>query len=1091
MRLALKAYTLSGCMELMAQYADGYERLGGENVIFCEDRLTLIAERALVKQVGGTFRSTVTTFARFLKAAGKTVSKQGSVMLVGEVMTNLQREGRLQCFTSTAGIAKNARAIYETLAQFAASQITPALLREGAAQVGDTLQKKIADLALIYEGYSSALLAQGYLDESRYLTLLPQRIREEGCLKGKNVFFLGYTSFTGQAKETIRAALETANNVVGIFCAGEEDLYTNHAFNAFVSVCEEEKGKVETPKGGYPLEGDAELLRRGLFNPERPSTPTATENVTIFEAEDKTLETEFVATKIKRAMAENPALRYRDFAVLTSSVQSYALPLKKAFGEYGIPYFLDEKKSMRAHPLSRFLLDALRVVKEGYSPASVQALTQNYFFGESDEYRNYLYKFANYRGGAKRPIKKGAEVEKLFHLDKLEDARERVLLATENIKARGHGRVYCRAIREILQKFEVEKGLEKLDFALEDVAQKGYLAQIYRALDSVLSEAELLVGGKELTIAEFSAILEDGFDAMEISLIPLKADAVFVGDITESRIEKVSRLFALGMTDEVPRSAGDTAIVSDKEIERLSVVKPRLEPTVAEVNLRTRECVGLNLCTFTDKLYLSYPLSADGSEPALSEIFRYIDVIFCENTGGKLLRKKKMEPADFPYRCSATAPAVRQALYERAEYEEGESRSFEELSAVVVALKRMGILDAEAYWQLHERQDYISGGQALFFDEEGLISPTSLEGYFACPFGHFAERALRLKEREEATVLATDSGSFIHALLEKTAVRAKEFATEADMRKYAYEVGEDLMRSSVYVLQQDTVSGEYSSKRMLAEGVDVVVAAYRQLKNSAFEVEQTEAKIKSDLITGKVDRIDGTPKYVRIIDYKTGNIDDTATAYYTGQKIQMQLYMHELGDPRIPAGIFYFPASVAYSDEDEGRFRMKGFLNADEEALLAGDKDLGKEDVKKKSEYFGAPLKRDNRLKKVMDEEVLRDFLAYGRLVAEQGAEEIREGYIAPSPYEKGCEYCKYGGMCGFTRERSHERKEVKITPAEIAGIAAEHKRKEGETTDGEGVDGTFSAVDDGRKESGADVETEGMETLSTGVEKKSMGEEE
>ena len=107
MNAVIKAYTLSEAMEIMAEYAASYEQLGCENIIFCEDRLTLVAERALVRRLGGTFRSGVYTFARFLKAEGKTVSKQGSVMLVGEVMSSLQQEGALQCFTTAATVAKS------------------------------------------------------------------------------------------------------------------------------------------------------------------------------------------------------------------------------------------------------------------------------------------------------------------------------------------------------------------------------------------------------------------------------------------------------------------------------------------------------------------------------------------------------------------------------------------------------------------------------------------------------------------------------------------------------------------------------------------------------------------------------------------------------------------------------------------------------------------------------------------------------------------------------------------------------------------------------------------------------------------------
>ena len=1078
MNTVIKAYTLSECMEIMSEYAEAYEKLGGENVIFCEDRLTLIAEKALMNRLGGSFSSSVSTFARFLKAEGRTVSKQGSVMLVGEVMTRLQREGKLQCFTSVAGVAKNARCIYETLAQFSASQITPEKLKESAELLPEgTLKKKISDFAYIFEGYIAALLSQGMLDESRYLSLLPQRIRDAGELRGKTVIFLCYTAFTAQAKEIIRAAIDTAKNVVGVFCADEKEVYTNAAFNAFKGVCSE-YGNVLVKDMGTPLEGEAELLRKGLFNPEKPQNRMTTDKISLFEAQDKTAETEYVAVKIKRAMAENPNLRYRDFAVLTPSVAEYSLPLKKAFDEYGVPYFIDEKKSIKQHPLSKFLLDCCRVVKENYSPASVQALAQNYFFGESDEYRNYLYKFANYRGGAKKPVKTGQAVEEFFDVKyrepknengqytqeeqeeridaakekyerekeglfaRLENAHARLLQCTENIKASGYGRVYCAAIRKILADFDVEKKLDALDKKLADVAQKSYLSQIFRALDNVLIEAEVLVGGKELTVAEFAAILEDGFDAMEISLIPLKADAVFIGDFIESRIEKVHTLFAMGMTEAVPRDAGDTSIISDKEIKQLVQLQAELEPTVAEVNRRARESLCLNLCTFMDKLYFSYPLSANGDEPALSEIFRYVHTSFCSSTGDDNLRaKKKFDEEDFPYQCSAAAPAIRQMLIEKSEFESGVDNSMEDCSAVFVSLKRLGVFNGEEYWMTQTELAHIRRGEELFF-REGKISPTSLESYFGCPFGHFAEKGLRLREREEAVVLAADSGDLIHRLLEEIMPKAKEFATEEEMRACAYKVCKDLLTTSAYQMQQDTEVGSYASERMLNEAVEVAVAAYRQIINSLFNVEQTELIVEGEFIQGKVDRVDGTDKYVRIIDYKSGGITATPGAYYTGQKIQMQLYMSELKGDRTPAGVFYFPASVNFmkAEEAEGRFRMLGFINGEEEALRAGDVHI-QDNVK--SEYFEATLKENKKLTKVMDEKTFVDFLQYGVLVAKQGCQELKEGYIAPTPYDGHCRICKYGGLCGFSLETAEPRKEGAITPSAIAEIV--RAAKEGE----------------------------------------------
>ena len=1041
MNAILKAYTLSQCLETMAEYAAAYEERGGVNLIFCEDRLTLLAERALLKRLGGTFRSHVATFARFLKTEEHTLSKEGSVMAVGEVMTRLQREGALQCFTSITGIGNNARCIYETLAQLSASEITSEVLTESAALLpDDMLKKKVSDLAVIYEGYTQFLQNGGLIDESKYLSLLPAKIRKEGVLKGVNVFFLGYTSFTAQAREAIRAVLETAANVIGIFCSDEAEIYANRAAQSFAGVCTE-YGKLQVREVGKPLQGEAEILRKGLFNPVRAGVKVETERIHLFEADDKTAEAEYVATKIRRAMSEKEGLRYRDIAVLVPDVASYALPLKKTFAEYGIPYFIDEKKSLRRHPVSRFLLDCFRVVRERFSPIAVQSLTQNVLFGESDEYRNYLYKFANYRGGAKRPIKEGDAVEG-YDRAALEWARERVLMATNGIKARGHGRDYCLAVRKILADFDVQNALETLENSIADVAHKGYLAQIDKALERVLAEAEFLTGDKEMTVAEFEAILKNGLEATEISLIPLKSDAVFVGDITDSRIESTRVLFAMGMTESVPRASADTAIVSDKEIARLAEVKAMMEPTVAEVNVRARESVCLNLCAFTDALHLSYPLAADGSEPALSDIFRYIDRLFVEVNGGKLVRRKKLLPSDFAYKCSAVAPAIRQLLIEKSEYEAKREDTRLQYSSLFTALDKLSVTEKDDYLKERRGQVCVERGEELFF-RDGKVSPTGLESYFACPFRNFAERGLRLKEREEAMVLAVDTGNFIHELLQETAKHAAEFATEEEMRAFALEEGAKLLNNSIYTMQQDTASGTVFSDKLLQEGIDVAAAAYRQIKNSDFLVEQTERPISAEFFHGKVDRVDGTNKYVRIIDYKTGTIDDSATSYYTGQKIQLQLYMSELKGERIPAGVFYFPASVNYATDDEGRFRMRGFMNGSEEALMSGDKNLSPANETVKSEYFPAALKNSAAAKRVMDEDTFRDFLDYSVHVARQGCKELKEGYVAASPYEGSCEYCKYGGMCGFNKDSAQPRKEPAVDTGMIAKIA--RKKREGE----------------------------------------------
>ena len=53
---------------------------------------------------------------------------------------------------------------------------------------------------------------------------------------------------------------------------------------------------------------------------------------------------------------------------------------------------------------------------------------------------------------------------------------------------------------------------------------------------------------------------------------------------------------------------------------------------------------------------------------------------------------------------------------------------------------------------------------------------------------------------------------------------------------------------------------------------------------------------------------------------------------------------------------------------------------------------------------------------KTLTEEEMRAVLSYTRRVSENAVEEIREGYIAPSPTEEACAYCDMGAICHFAQ---------------------------------------------------------------------------
>ena len=194
---AIGAYTLSECMEIMAQSVAESEKQNAarRNIVFCEDRLTLIAERAMTQKLGGSFRSYVTTYARALKSRGRVLSKQGSVMVIDGIVSALQKEGRLKRFSRGGMPRGTAKSLYETIAQSASSSVDAQTLKESAERLeSGILKDKISDIAEIYAEYETFLKQNGYVDESGYLALLPEYLTSTGELEGANVYFLCYGS---------------------------------------------------------------------------------------------------------------------------------------------------------------------------------------------------------------------------------------------------------------------------------------------------------------------------------------------------------------------------------------------------------------------------------------------------------------------------------------------------------------------------------------------------------------------------------------------------------------------------------------------------------------------------------------------------------------------------------------------------------------------------------------------------------------------------------------------------------------------------------------------------------------------------------
>lgn len=1024
---------LSTALENLKKIIKYNEEKGVNTVVFCEDRLTLAAERTVCAAVDGTFSTSVYTFARFLATErGKperVLSGQGSAMAVRKIIE--RNKDSLKLFKKLSSPSA-AQTVYDTIALLYSSRVSAEDAAKASAG-GGILGGKLHDVAIIYSEYGKYLEESGFKDRNAYLRQLPEVIENSPKIRGNCVIFLGFQAFTCMAQECVRAAFSAADSIYGLFIGGAEDVYVNEAGAAFSAIAEE-FGGAKTALDGGALTAEADKLRRSLFNPDSfYLQPFPTDKVLICEAADGEEELEFIAARIKKHVSGGE--RYAKISVMLPDLEDGGRALSRVFSRYKIPYYADRQLTLSEHPLTFFIINVLSCAAAGCRFSDTDKVIASPYFPaeetDKDIFRNYLLRLCNFRGGVKRKPDKEILDNLGFDIKAVERVRETFLKGLSLIDIKGGNSAICLGLRRLFELYGVENTLKDTaeKYKNDRPADAQFCARAFDAVTAVLDEAEKIADdGASLT--EFIKILKSGFSAAKISLIPPKADAVFVGDLYKTANTGSNVVFAARLTGEVPGASPDVSLLTDREISALESVNLNISPKIRQVNARRREVCALNVCAFRNRLYLSYPVRLGGEESGASEIISYASAAFLTKDGKKLspldLKEVEKSTAEAAFYCSEKLPALKRL---------SKYPSAPEASSVYEVLKSAGFgAEARAAIEKPVKRN-ISCGKRLYFKNDGL-SPTALETYFACPYLCYMRQGLKVVERESGAMRAADAGNFVHEVLQKLAPEVASAENKEEFTSRAREFAKTRLSRPPYSALTDTKSGEYLFGELVEEAVTISLGMYEQLRNSSFGVARTESagevRLKSGArVYGRIDRVDESGDLVRVIDYKTGTIDAAVSKYYTGTKLQLPLYLLSASRGKRAVGAYYFPAAVEYREKADGVFRLQGFMDGSDEVVLASDNSV---QPGKKSNYVDAYY-RGRRLETTMTGEDFPYFLGYSALVADGGVREMQAGNISPSPAEGVCKYCKAGGSCGLSLNETAERAAPAVKCSEIVEI--------------------------------------------------------
>lgn len=1049
----------SQCVKAAGDIAQNYvSDPSGACAVFCEDKLTLSIEREIASRKGGSFGAEVYSFRRFIAQnvyRGEAIlSKEGSVMAVGRVVG--ENADNLPVFRKSLNNPMLASTLYELIAQLQSAKVSADDLSNDAQKLPPELRGKIGDICTVYRAYTRFVEKGNYLDSNGYLALLPPYIAAGG-FGGKAVVFCGYSSLTRQLFDIVSATAKRSDDTHIIVLFGDNDeLYTNELYCAimrvFPHVCIEDRR----------AEGqcaEAVALRERLFRPELLSEAgVETDKVFLYEAKTVEDELKHIASMITLRV-KTGKIAYRNAVVAVGNINDYLPSVKKVFADYEIPFFADATKTLSAHPLSRLVLDYLNCAAKGYDVENLIKICKNIYFESdfelTDKFENYALKYALSRKSMAKPF---TYEDESFDVGVLELVRQRLMEIALGAPVVGTPEQFRDNIFALLDTLCADAVNTEISGKLSEVseAEAQYSLQAPAKLRTAISEICAIVGGVKMSVREYRNLLISGLNSIKISLAPLCCDNVYVCELKDCRLLNAKMLFAAGINGDVPFTKSDCALLNDRDLNRLEDFGCVVEPKISAVNRRERENVGIAFESFTEGLFVSYSLqSVRGNTLSRSKLIDYFERIF--SRGGKLDVANAFSLSENAtragrqnryqiYKNIALKPAIANFLYSAARFKAGAEKDFTYPSSVYAAIRSVVGVEVDRLLAAggKEMAQQTDRGAQLFFNKDN-ISASVLESYFACPNACFFANGLKLAERDSGTLKTNEYGTFVHSVLEKFTLRFAE-VTDGNYAALVEQIADNLKESPEYAryFKNDDyrvlypfMLGEvkrvclklishFAHTRYAARGSEIWFSdsspVYKAIKL------QTSDGVKS--LNGKVDRMDECDGYVNIIDYKTGVADAADEFFFTGNKLQLYLYMNVFtATGKKPSGAYYCSAKDYYIDEKADRGKLLiGKTLADDAVICSIDTDFESPDVLS-SDYINVKFKPidgkrkiDAKAETVLDSEQFDKYLRYARKVAENGANELIEGFIAPTPYANQCEYCKYACLCVPPEKRASRK---------------------------------------------------------------------
>ena len=953
--------------------------------IVVPDKLSLFMEKFLFEKLNieSSFNISVSTLNRFAKRnldvdKSKMITSTGSVLLIHKILNeNLQD---FYVLKSRAYSFSYAEEIFKTITQLKASKINFEEMKLFKSK-NIQLQNKILDLAKIYELYEKN--KAGLLDSSDMFLLSAFSVANGR--ENSKILFVGFDDFTAIEYTIIeRLAQESEVSVINYFSNNpNKNIYSDDVYYSLkkIAYTNELDFKVED----FVTENNdvKDFLTRNLFGLNKETFVIHKNEVRLFSSNHINSEIEFVARDIREKILSGH--RFSNFGVAVFDLESHIKKIKEIFSKYEINCYIDTDLTLNKSIFYKFLCSVFKYNLEGHPLFSIIDIINSPFCMVENEKKRIIIErliTRNYRGKIDNKLNLGEDVSNdLEILTKFFDAftideNEKIVKIIEKLKNA------CTEYRaeEILNEISQNVPLEKRLTITKSVEL------IYNLFDDILAFYP------SADITKVFEIFASIAPSLKFSNLPLGLDVVKIVDANDC-MEKLDNFYIVNCTsDHAPMYKTDCGIIIDSEINELNFSN-KLSPTIAHINRLSKLRLYNTVTLFNKTLTITYSKNESDLIAELKSrlVIKYNDKLF------------NLPPIIYFEYGKYIALSKWDEIGELSK----NNKNFQNLTKF-----NENLIKYKDFSKINEKNLKI-------FDDMTTISASQLESYFKCPFSAFLNNILKIRPRIESEILSLDVGNILHEICFKY----------YKLKKQVGDIYQFVVNEVYNFVTKDERLKLNAKSPILTTLID---EAYRVInglnyidENSLFTPKYFECEFKGESalkfsninIIGKIDRVDEYKDKLRIIDYKSGKADASLKELFYGNKLQLFLYALAMENhtKKSVVGEFYLPLHNAYSRESS-TYSLKGFFVNDSEIVSSMDTRLVagmKSDIVNIRMNKGGIASKTTGYKELSFDEMSR-LKNYAKNISIQAVDEIKSGYIAPSPSDisNPCKYCAYSHIC-------------------------------------------------------------------------------